>query len=264
MSKFRVTVCLPSTAAGDPVTAIAAAMHPFDMKIDPATGDDGFNPQGEWDWYRMSSYDNLVVRPEYGGDARLLHEPVPPNGESLPRGSLRCDGGPRGPLDLEGMRAISAADAGATWAVWARFSAEYPPAEPLSAFLSRCGATSDVPSADLDRAKREYLAQPLVQALAQYAVTAGDEHYPNSLVMQDPVTLFACGEHDYVERAAALAVPTFALLTLDGQWTDSWNAGPLGQFRSDESEAAAYWRLADTYLRNLPGDALIVQLLCHC
>lgn len=81
--------------------------------------------------------------------------------------------------------------------------------------------------------------------------------------MRDPVDLFACGKHDYVEGVAALAVPTFALLTLDGQWTDSWNAGPLGRFRPRESEAEAYWRLADTYLRNLPEDALIVQLLCH-
>lgn len=247
----------------DPVAAIATVMRPFDMNIDPATGEDGYNPRGEWDWYHMSSYDNLVVRPEYDGDPRLLHQPVWPNGEPRPRGPLRCDGGPRGLLDLEGMRAISAADAGATWAVWARFSAEHPSAEPLSAFLGRYGATSDVPSSGLDRAKAEHLAQPLVQALAQYAVTAGDEHYPNSFVMQDPVAVFSCGEHDYVESAAALAVPTFALLTLDGQWTDSWNAGPLGRFRPGESEAAAYWRLADTYLRNLPKDAMIAQLLCH-
>ena len=264
MSKFRVTVCLPSTAMSDPVAAIASAMRPFDFNIDPATGEDGSNPQGEWDWYRMSSYDNLVVRPECDGDPRLLHQPVQLNGEPRPRGPLRCDGGPCGLLDLEGMRAISAADAGATWAVWARFSAEYPPAEALSAFLGRYGATSDVPSRERDRAKAEHLAQPLVQALAQYAVTAGDKHYPNGLVLKDPVALFACGEHDFVERAAALAVPTFALLTLDGQWTDSWNAGPLGRFRPDESEAAAYWRLADTYMRNLPEDALMVQLLCHC
>ena len=131
MSKFTVTVCLPSAAAGDPDAAIAAVMRPFDLTIDPATGDEGFNPQGEWDWCRMSSYDNLVVRAEHHGDPRLLHQPVPPDGESRPRGSLRCDGGPRGLLDLEGMRAISAADAGATWAVWARFSAEYLPEDAL-------------------------------------------------------------------------------------------------------------------------------------
>ncbi len=263
MSKFRVTVCLPSAALDDPVAAIAAAMRPFDMNIDPATGQEGYNERGEWDWYHMSSYDNLLVRPEYDGDPRLLHESVRPNGEPRPRGPLRCDGGPRGLLDLNRMRAISAAEASATWAVWARFSAEHPPAEPLSAFLGRHGATLEVPSPGLDRAKAEHLAQPLVQALAQYAITAGDAHYPNSFVMRDPVAMFSCGEHDFVENEAALAVPTFALLTLDGQWTDSWNAGPLGQFRPDESEAAAYWRLADTYLRNLPEDVLMVQLLCH-
>lgn len=45
----------------------------------------------------------------------------------------------------------------------------------------------------------------------------------------------------------------------DGPWTDSRNAGPLGRFRPGESAAAAYWRLAGTYLRNLPEDALMVK-----
>ncbi|WP_033821122.1 hypothetical protein [Kitasatospora sp. MBT63] len=115
-----------------------------------------------------------------------------------------------------------------------------------------------------DRAKREHLAQPLVQALAQYAIGGGDRHYPNSYLTQDPVALFACGERDFVERAAATAVPTYALLTLDGQWADPWNVRSLGTPRPEESEPDAYWRLADAYLRELPEDALIVQLLCHC
>lgn len=264
MTKFRVTVSLPPSAQGDPIAAIAAAMRPFDMNVDPVTGEDGYNPQGEWDWWYISSYDNLVVRAGHAGDPRLIHEPTAANGELRPRGSLRCAGGPRGLLDLEGMRAISAASAAATWAVWARFSAEHPPAEPLSAFLVRYGVASNVRSPGMDRAKREHLAQPLVQALAQYAIAGGDRHYPNSLALEDPVALFSCGEHDYVERAAAMAVPTFALLTLDGQWTSPWNASPLGHFRPGESEAAAYWRLADAYLRGLAEDVLLVQLLCHC
>jgi hypothetical protein len=259
VTKFRVTVSLPASAQGDPTAAIAAAMRPFDLN----SGEDGYNPQGEWDWWHIFSYDNMVVRPEHDGDARLIHQPTWLNGEFRSRGPLRCDGGPRALLDLEGMRAISAADAAATWAVWARFSAEHPPAEPLSAFLARYGVASNVRSPDMDRAKREHLAQPLVQALAQYAITGGDERYPNSFALEDPVAFFSCGEHDYVERAAAMAVPTFALLTLDGQWTDPFNASPLGHFHPDESEAAAYWRLADAYLRGLAEDALIVQLLCH-
>ncbi|WP_327066576.1 hypothetical protein [Kitasatospora sp. NBC_01302] len=264
MAKFRVTVTLPAAAQADPLAAIAEAMRPFDMNVDPATGGDGFNPQGEWDWWQISSYDNLVVLPAHDGDPRLIHQAVRPNGEPRPRGSLRCDGGPRGLLDLDGMRAISAADAAATWAVWARFAAQHPPAEPRSAFLARYGVDAEAASPDLERAKREHLAQPLVQALAQYAVTGGDEHYPNSFVMHDPVALFSGTEQEYVERAAAVAVPTTALLTLDGQWADQWNARPLGEVRPEESEGGAYWRLADAYLRGLPEDALLVQLLCHC
>ncbi|MHA6759044.1 hypothetical protein [Streptacidiphilus sp. PAMC 29251] len=211
----------------------------------------------------MSSYDNLVVRPEHDADSRLLYQPTQPNGAPRPRGPLRCDGAPRGLLDLDGMRAISAADAEATWVVWARLAAEHPPAEPLSAFLSRHGATANDRSPQADLAKRDHLAQPLVQALAQYAISGEDKHYPNMFATMDPVAQFACGREKYVERTAVFAVPTAVLLTLDGQWTATWNARPLGEFRPGESEASAYWRLADAYLRGLDDDVLIVQLLCH-
>ncbi|MFJ9775158.1 hypothetical protein ACIRVF_28575 [Kitasatospora sp. NPDC101157] len=120
------------------------------------------------------------------------------------------------------------------------------------------------PRGERDWWRCEHPAQPLVQALAQYTVTGQDEHYPSSLAAQDPVALFACGEDEYMERAAVTAVPTVALLTLDGQWADAWNASSLGEFRPGESEVDAYRRLADAYIRGLPEDVLVVQLLCHC
>jgi hypothetical protein len=239
-------------------------MRPFDLNVDPSTGEEGYNPQGEWDRWHIESYDNLVVHREHEGDPRLYHQPTYPNGDHRPREPLRYDGGPIGLFDVEGMRAIEAASATATWSVWARFSAEHPVAEPLSAFCGRYGATPGVPSPELERAKRDHLTQPLVQALAQYAITSGDPSYPNSFVMQDPVALFACGKQEYVERAAALALPTHALLTVDGQWADPWNASPLGPIPPDESKAEAYWRLADAYLRGLNKDQLIMQVRCHC
>ncbi|MEY9967055.1 hypothetical protein ABIA33_005120 [Streptacidiphilus sp. MAP12-16] len=61
-----------------------------------------------------------------------------------------------------------------------------------------------------------------------------------------------------------MAVPTLALPTLDGRWTDPWNASPLGDLCPEEAGAEANWRLSDAYLRGLTKDALIVQLLCHC
>ncbi|MEV4556350.1 hypothetical protein AB0K51_05040 [Kitasatospora sp. NPDC049285] len=256
MTKFRLTVTLPAAAQEDVVAAIGAALRPFDINDGP----DGYNPDGEWDWWAISGEPNLVARPECAADPRLIRQDAPSGGESGPR----CDGGPRGLLDLDAMRALHAASAAATWAVWARFAAEHPPAEPLSAILARHGVTSWGASPEREAARREHLAQPLVQALAQYAVTGGDPHYPNSLVTQDPVALFAGEEREFVDRQAAVAVPTYALLTLDGQWADPANPAPLGPVLPGESEAAAYWRLADAYLRGLPEDVLLVQVLCHC
>lgn len=272
--KFRVTVCLPASSQDDPQAALAAALLPYDWNTDPLTGRPGDNPQGTWDWWHVSSHDNLVVRPEYDGDPRLVHEPTWPSGEPRPREPLRCDGGPRGLLDLAGMRAISVAEAEATWAVWERFAARHPPAEPLPVIAARYGAQPGVPSPALDRARRDHLAQPLVQALAQYAARGGDPHWPNSFLLHDPVADFGCGRREYVERLAAWAIPTYALLTLDGRWTDASGDWPFGvpvpedgdrsgAVSADSADTDAYWRLADAYLRGLPADALMVQVLCH-
>lgn len=277
--KFTVTVCLPASAQGDPRAAVAAALRPYDWNTDPLTGRPGDNPRGTWDWWHISSYDNLVVLPEFDGDPRLVHEPTWPSGEPRPREPLRCDGGPRGLLDLEGMRAVSVAEAEATWAVWERFAAQHPPAEPLAAIAARVGARPDEVSPELARARSEHLAQPLVQALAQHAAHGNDPHWPNSFLLHDPVAEFACGRQEYVDRVAAWAVPTYALLRLDGQWADAgtgWppqaprpggpngSGGPNGMvFGSDGTAGEAYWLLADAYLRALPADALMVQVLCH-
>lgn len=105
MTSFTVTVCLLSSAVdGDPMAAITAAMLPYDFNIDPQS----FNENGEWDRWCPMSYDNFVVLPEYDDDPRLLRHPVWPNGEPRPREFFRCDGAPRGLLDVERMETIPA------------------------------------------------------------------------------------------------------------------------------------------------------------
>ncbi len=91
-----------------------------------------------------------------------------------------------------------------------------PPARPLSAFHHE----------DRAQNKRDHLAQPLVQALAQHALKAGDEHYPVAMITLDPVAHFACGEREYLARATSSALPTYALLTTDGHWSDPENPTP--------------------------------------
>lgn len=115
MTKFRINVCLKPCATHEVNAALTAAMAPFDINL----SDDDFNPEGEWDWWRIDAGhgDRFAVKPEHDGDPRLIHA-------DDDREPLRCDGGPRGLLDFAATRqqAVDRAHAGqqdeaATWAV---------------------------------------------------------------------------------------------------------------------------------------------------
>jgi hypothetical protein len=226
--------------------AIETAMRPYDLNRD----DDG---PGEWDHWTLRS-DSLQVRPEHDGDPRILFNPTWPDGSPRQREALQCDGAPVALLDLDRIEAAEVAEAKATWAVWSRFAAQHPPARPLSAFDDQ----------DPAQAKYDHLAQPLVQALAQHAITAGDPHYPMSMATHDPIALFAGDERTYLASAASLALATRALLTTDGRWVDVFDPTPLGPPTPSESPSGAYLRLAAAYRHSLPPDALIAHLRCHC
>ena len=69
MSKYRVNVCLPPSAASDVEGALAKAMAPFDMNRG-----DAFDPEATWDWYRVDAgRQRFAVKPRHDGDPRLIH-----------------------------------------------------------------------------------------------------------------------------------------------------------------------------------------------
>ncbi|MEU4087051.1 hypothetical protein [Streptomyces aureus] len=246
MTKFHATVCLPPTAPRKIPQAVAAAMAPYDMNLT-----DDWNPVGEWDWWAFHSSpgNGYLVLPRHDGDRRLVTaSTVPRRKAKLDRlGPLECYGGPRGLLDFAGMRERAAREHDALLAAWTELTAIHPPARPLAEFLARHEADPEVYSqAD---AKREHLAQPLVQDVAQRAV-AGDPHFGMSFLVNDPLAYFA-QEHDESRLwAVQSAVPGFALITLDGTWLDA--------------ERDGHWEQANHYLDTLDDEAVVLDLLCHC
>ncbi|TQJ87997.1 hypothetical protein [Streptomyces sp. SLBN-31] len=244
MTKFIATVCLPPTKPRRLVKAAAAAMAPYDLS-------DARNPAGEWDWWAVHSEPGrgFLVLPAHDGDRRLLTPATVPRRKAdlAPLGPLECHGGPRALLDFDAMRQRSAHRYDALRAAWEELAAPHPPARPLTEFVARHEA--DPEGYSKEDAKRDHLLQPLVQEVAQRAV-AGDPHFDMSFLLKDPVAYFA-QEHDAARRdAVEAAVPGFALLTLDGTWTDATSDG--------------YWERANGYLDDLPGEAVVVDLLCHC
>lgn len=81
-------------SAEDIQAALDAVMAPFDFNL--ASTPEG-NPDGEWDRWRIDAgdEDRFVVRPEYDGEPRLIHQPAGSGGQARERQALRCDGGPR-------------------------------------------------------------------------------------------------------------------------------------------------------------------------
>ncbi|MFC8719399.1 hypothetical protein [Kitasatospora sp. NPDC057198] len=165
-----------------------------------------WNPNGQWDAYLMYRTEgaHFPYRPEATGDSRLwgLDYPEgygrPDRLAALPR---RCDGGPRGLLDLETLREAAARFAAEDHDAWAA-GGEEPPHWPFR-FTD-------------DRARN-------------------------------------------IARARASAAPGYALLRLDGSWTDAddWRRSPM-------DDPDDFWRYTNDYLDALAPDAVVLSVSCHC
>ncbi|MFE4259653.1 hypothetical protein [Streptomyces sp. NPDC056883] len=247
MTRFHVTVCLPPTSPRKIPKAVAAAMAPYDINLTRE-----YNPVGHWDAWaiRAGRGGAYLVLPRYGGDRRLVTASTVPRrkAELGPLGPLECYGGPRGLLDFDGMRRRASGSYDAVLTAWTELSAVHPPARPLTDFLARHEADPEAYSAA--QAREHHLAQPLVQDVAQRAV-AGDSHFGMSFLVNDPVAYFAQDHEEARLRSVRSAVPGFALVTLDGAWTD---AGTEGE---------GHWEQADRYLDGLDAEAVLVNLYCH-
>ncbi|MFF4499723.1 hypothetical protein [Streptomyces sp. NPDC001401] len=247
MTKFIATVCLPPTRLRKLGQAIVAAMAPFDHNLT-----DDWNPVGQWDWWAIdaNTQSPYLVLPAHQGSRKLIRASTVPNRDSglAPLGPLECYGGPRGLLDLDAMRQQAAHRHDALCAAWEELTALHPPARPLTEFVAR--HESDPDGYSMADAKEDHLLQPLVQDVAQRAVTGDDPHFGMSFLLNDPVAYFAQQRDDAREAAIRCAVPGFALLSLDGTWTDAGTDG--------------YWERANSYLDGLPAEAVVVDVLCHC
>ncbi|MFJ9777860.1 hypothetical protein ACIRVF_42585 [Kitasatospora sp. NPDC101157] len=254
MTRDMLTVCLPPTDPADVPDALAAAMAPFWYDAEIPSGGVW---QGEWDWWHIFGGDGaagLAVRAGYEADLRLARNPLWSDGSLRPsQPAERCDGGPRGLLDLDRDRAPAADAAGADWDGWAAFSADFEPA------LSQRAMTESVPPGP-DAGNRAYAAfyeQPLIRAAAAWR--AGDLQAPWWTRVSDPVAHFTGGREQYVRRVASRVVPTNVLLTLDGEWLD----GTLNALEPGALVGHRYFDFADRYLDALAEDALMVRIRFH-
>lgn len=265
VSEFGVTVCLSPTPHGEVKAALDAALAPFDMNRPPEG-----NPGGQWDWWHLGAGENqFAVKPEYDGDPRLIRERFWPGGAVHDQVPLQCDGGPRALLDFAATRAAAIADARGEWEAeqrdWERLVSLNPPAQPLSAFLARHRA--DPEGYPRERAIADHHSQPLIRALSRRS--PDDPYsYPNLAVWilgpdSDPITYYTRDPQTDFDEAAIWAIPTYALITMEGQWIDADHPGTFGTALPGEDASGAYARHATAYLDSLDSGCVIVRIRCH-
>lgn len=218
-----------------------------------------YNPDSKWDWWciggrwRNSLHAKAGVQPSMLvlSDPHYTEQYLQPGDEVQkwgPNKGMRCDGGPKGLLDFESMRAEAEAKANERYDRWLKVTDGTPYAEPWSHFygLFQLGELT------IDQARNLYRGQPRIEAMGK----AKDLEWLDN---ED----FQVGREEYVATARRDAVPGYALITLDRQWMAPGHMGWFGVSSDGPGEREAYNVEANRYLDELADDVLIVQIDCH-
>lgn len=198
-----------------------------------------YNPQSKWDWWTIGG--------RWGGsfpyktyDDRLIFEtPTEPD---------RCDGGPKGLLDLSRMRREASESAAARYDEFRTIIRGTSPPIPWSDFVRRIGDKEIT----IDQARQEYNGQESIQKLRKhekFQFTTID----NFLISRD----------EYVQNAVKSSVPGYAMITLDGKWMAPGNMGWFGVSTDEEGDRQVYLKTANEYINSLGDEVYLVMVDCH-
>ncbi|MGW4222937.1 hypothetical protein ACWEG1_05720 [Streptomyces bauhiniae] len=241
----------------------AAANHRDDLDPDDSdylrVDEDGraytistYNPASKWDWWviggRWTGY--FLPTTEAQGDPRLVTGR--PGTFGTPAIFGRVDGGPRGLLDLNSLRATKAVEAGQRYDEWTRLIDGLPAAQGWSHFLGR---HKDLPETySIDQARHDYGSQPQVQA-------ARDSR--KFLQMDCVIDEMAVGRDAYMADAADSAVPGYAYLDLNGTWHAPGDMGWFGMSSDDADSRTAYRKQVNAEVDGMDPDTYLVVVDCH-
>jgi hypothetical protein len=206
------------------------------------------NPDSKWDYWRIGGrwggyfpYQpanvTRVMRPERGWDSPDMKP-------------LHCDGGPKGALDLAGLREEKADEARKRYAEWTALTDGLPEALPWRTFADNVSPGSGY---TIEQAREEYHAQPRIVAIRDT-----DFRY-----YDDVIATFGKPEAVYVETERARAVPGYALVRLDGRWMAPGTMGWFGMSDDEEGDRIGYWEAANAYIDALENSTFLVALDCH-
>jgi hypothetical protein len=251
MASETVTVCVRSEAA-DIVESLGTVLAPFD--INAITDLESFKLFGRWDSWIIFGGDGdeaLRVKPGFDGDPRIVWNPQRGNGTPRMRFSLRCDGGPRGLLDFEAAEDAATGCAAEQWDQWATVTRDLPLPTPLTTLLEQ--SKLDPVGYPTERAYSDHASQLALLAWSREFWGSAEVKYTE---WTDPAWSFRGTRADYIRRAVIRAVPTSALLTLDGRWIDMTVEDGL-------TAQDSYYEYASHHLNTLDDDTFVVRIRAH-
>jgi hypothetical protein len=212
-----------------------------------------YNPDSRWDWWTIGGRWTgwFRVCPEYIGHGDVI------NGEPglLTEANTDedwCDGGPKRVLDFKRTRDWRQVDEALLYSKFHKLIDGTPEAALWSSFIARHDADKDDYS--IEQARREYHAQPRVQALK-----GTDFDWDTS----ESLERFQRPREEVLARAAARAVPGYATLTLDGQWKEPGQMGWFDMSTDTPESQDAYYAWANEYVDSLDEEIVLVLVDVH-
>lgn len=209
------------------------------------------NPERKWDYWRIGGrWRNYFVAreavPNLIRSERSWDSPA--EGPVVDR--LRVDGGPIGSLDFDVMRDEWAATQLARFDRWREIVAEH--GEP-PAWRDLMGLR-DLGEMDMDTARRTYNTHPAIVEARNADISGWGE---------GPEEEFGTTREEFERLARLAAVPSYALVTLDGEWMAPGQMGWFGMSSDEAGEREAYRIEANRYLESLDPSVLLVVLDLH-
>lgn len=228
----------------------------YDAETDRAYSMSTYNPDSKWDYWRIGGRWGGYFRFKEGCEDQVK-EFMPEHGwDSSPDFDPRsCDGGPKGALDLDGVREDRVREFLDRVREFETLVAGTPEALPWKAFCERAEAEEDY---SWSQAREDYGSQSRVRRIRE---SESDFRY-----MGDAIGSYQLDARELkiqTEIARASAVPGYAVVTLEGKWMAPGEMGWFGMSSESESDKIGYLEVANAYIESLPDEVYLIALDCH-
>jgi hypothetical protein len=241
---------------------LTAALAPYGAGSGAGSGVSAYEP--EWDWWYIFGGEGekaLPLIPGRESDSRVIRNPRHRDGTTRKNDPRFCDGAARQLLDIERVESLARLNGEGVWGKLAELSRKFPFAQPLESYLDLSEIDSTYAVA---MARRDYLSQPFIVAARELGLVSSSS-IPQEV--DDPAAWLRMGVEEFTQHCVDRVIPTDCLLTIEGEWLREEQIGhdfTSHRFvRNFNRSKARYLRHASSYIRELPGDAFVVRVLCH-